>query len=204
MLSTTSRIGLFGAITVSATVGLAGCQKPAAAPATLARVAYFSAAPAAGDGASYTGVVRARTESSLGFRVPGKILERLVDPGDTVKAGQALMKLDATDYGLALAASRASIQAALARHIQASADEARLRKLLASGAVSAQAYEQARAAADTASAQLDAERAQARQIQHQADYAVLRAFAGSRIVPARVTFQHARPADTRRHEDVFG
>src|SRR5436305_1246783 len=46
----------------------------------------------------YTGVVRARTESNLGFRVAGKIAERLVNAGDAVKKDQPLMKLDPVDY----------------------------------------------------------------------------------------------------------
>src|SRR3984885_5957168 len=39
---------------------------------------------------SFTGIVGARIVSNLGFRVPGKITERLVDAGQTVKRGQAL------------------------------------------------------------------------------------------------------------------
>ena len=37
---------------------------------------------------SFTGVVAARVQSDLAFRVPGKVLERLVDTGQTVKRGQ--------------------------------------------------------------------------------------------------------------------
>src|SRR2546422_11723320 len=43
---------------------------------------------------SFTGIVAARVQSDLGFRVPGKVLERLVDGGQTVKRGQALMRMD--------------------------------------------------------------------------------------------------------------
>ncbi|MDU1107992.1 MAG: efflux RND transporter periplasmic adaptor subunit, partial [Enterobacter sp.] len=43
---------------------------------------------------AFTGVVVARTQSDLGFRVQGKILERLVDTGQTVKQGQPLLRLD--------------------------------------------------------------------------------------------------------------
>jgi RND family efflux transporter MFP subunit len=175
MFSAVSRIHPFGAIAVAVLLPLAGCHKPAPVTDSLARVAYFTAAPAAPKKASYIGVVRARTESRLGFRVPGKVMERLVDPGDEVKAGQALMKLDASDYRLALNASRAAVKAALARQVQASADERRMRALLATGAVSRQAYEQVKALADADTAQVDAERARARQAEHQAEYAVLRA-----------------------------
>ena len=65
--------------------------QPIAAPPT---VRLTAVAPMELDTARFTGVVRARTESSLGFRVAGKIVERLVDPGDRVHAGQPLMRLD--------------------------------------------------------------------------------------------------------------
>jgi multidrug efflux pump subunit AcrA (membrane-fusion protein) len=46
---------------------------------------------------SFSGIVAARVQSDLGFRVPGKILERLVDTGQTVKRGQPLMRIDPKD-----------------------------------------------------------------------------------------------------------
>lgn len=162
-----------GAIGAALLFALTACSKPAIPPTPLAKVAWFTAAPAAADNASFTGVVHARTETSLGFRVAGKIIARLVDPGDTVRKGQALMKLDPTDYVLASSAAHAAVDAALARQSQAVADEVRLRKLQGTGAVSTQAYEQAKAAASTATAQVEAERARARQSDHQGDYAVL-------------------------------
>ena len=154
---------------------LAACSKPAPPPTTTPKVASFTVQNVAHDSASYTGVVHARTESNLGFRVPGKIVERLVDPGELVKRGQPLFRLDSTDYTLAQNAARSAVIAAQARDVQAQADEVRLRKLLNSGAVSRQAYEQSKALADSAKAQLDAERARAGQVENQSDYSVLRA-----------------------------
>ena len=43
---------------------------------------------------SYSGTVRARTEMNLGFRVNGKITERLVDVGERVKSGDLLARID--------------------------------------------------------------------------------------------------------------
>ena len=156
-------------------LSLSGCGKPEDRIESLAKVAYFDAVPAASNSASYTGVVHARTESNLGFRISGKVLQRFVDPGDSVKVGQPLMKLDPVDYELAKNASRALVQAAKARDLQASSDEIRLRKLLETGAVSKQAYEQVKAAADSAAAQLDAAQSQSRQTDNQAEYTILRA-----------------------------
>jgi RND family efflux transporter MFP subunit len=154
-------------------LSLAACSHPAPPPPPTAKVAWFTAEAAAADTAAFTGVVHARTESNLGFRVAGKIVERLVDPGQAVHKGQPLMRIDPVDYDLASGAAHAAVDAAQAHQVQAVAEEARLRKLLASGAVSTQAYEQAKAAADTAIAQAKAEAARARQTDHQRDYAVL-------------------------------
>src|ERR1700751_6092732 len=41
----------------------------------------------------FTGVIAARVQSNLGFRVPGKIIRRLVDIGQQVKEGQALLQV---------------------------------------------------------------------------------------------------------------
>ena len=63
---------------------------------------------------STTGIIGARVQSNLGFRVPGKIVERLVDAGQQVKAGQPLMQIDETDLRLALTAKRNAVAAARA------------------------------------------------------------------------------------------
>lgn len=122
---------------------------------------------------SFTGVVVARAQSDLGFRVQGKILERLVDTGQTVKRGQPLMRLDPADLGLQAQAQQQAVSAARARARQTSLDEARYRGLVAAGAVSASAYDQVRAAADTAKANLSAAQAQADVAQNAKSYAVL-------------------------------
>lgn len=122
---------------------------------------------------SFTGVVAARTQGDLGFRVSGKILERLVDTGQTVKRGQPLMRLDPIDLGLQARAQQESVIAARARARQTADDEARYRDLVAAGAISASAYDQIKAAADTAKAQLGAAQAQADVARNASGYAVL-------------------------------
>ncbi|MFJ7314599.1 efflux RND transporter periplasmic adaptor subunit [Pseudomonas sp. NPDC098747] len=124
---------------------------------------------------SFTGVVAARVQGDLGFRVSGKVLERLVDTGQTVKRGQPLMRLDPIDLGLQARAQQESVIAARARARQTADDEARYRKLVAAGATSASAYDQIKAAADTAKAQLNAAEAQADVARNASGYAVLSA-----------------------------
>ncbi|HHZ8493197.1 TPA: efflux RND transporter periplasmic adaptor subunit [Enterobacter mori] len=122
---------------------------------------------------AFTGVVVARTQSDLGFRVQGKVLERLVDTGQSVKKGQPLMRLDPVDLTLQAQAQQRTVDAAQARARKAIADETRYRGLVATGAVSASEYDQIKAAADTARAELSAARAQASVAQNATGYAVL-------------------------------
>src|SRR5438045_7257425 len=104
---------------------------------------------------SFTGIVAARVQSDLGFRVPGKVLERLVDTGQTVKRGQPLMRIDPADLRLATRAHEEAVAAATARARQTADDETRYRDLVSSGAVSASAYDKVKAAAEAARAELN-------------------------------------------------
>jgi RND family efflux transporter MFP subunit len=131
---------------------------------------------------SFTGIVAARVQSDLGFRVPGKVLERLVDTGQTVKRGQALMRIDPSDLRLATRAHDEAVAAATARARQTADDEARYRDLVPSGAVSASAYDKVKAAADSARAELNAATAQADVARNETGYAVLLADADGVVV----------------------
>ncbi|MDR3432693.1 MAG: efflux RND transporter periplasmic adaptor subunit [Rouxiella aceris] len=122
---------------------------------------------------AFTGVIVARIQSDLGFRVQGKILERLVDTGQNVKRGQILMRLDPVDLNLQAQAQQQTVSAARARAKQTAADEARYRSLVTAGAVSASAYDQIKVAADTAKADLSAAQAQADVARNATGYAVL-------------------------------
>jgi RND family efflux transporter MFP subunit len=110
---------------------------------------------------SFTGTVAARVQSELGFRVSGKVLERLVDAGQAVTRGQALLRIDPVDLKLAAHAQQEAVAAARARAQQTADDEARYRDLRGTGAVSESAYAQIKAAAEAARAQLHAAEAQA-------------------------------------------
>ncbi|MCI8211215.1 hemolysin secretion protein D [Pseudomonas sp. S25] len=131
---------------------------------------------------SFTGVVVARVQSDLGFRVSGKVLERLVDTGQTVKRGQPLMRLDPVDLDLQFRAQQQAVAAAEARARQTAADEARNRNLIASGAISASSYDRIKSLADTAKAELSAAQAQANVARNAAGYAVLLADADGVVV----------------------
>jgi RND family efflux transporter MFP subunit len=167
--SAASLVSLAGMIVVAACSPRAASDPRLEAPA----VQIATAAPGLPVGMAFTGVVSARVQSDLGFRTAGKVVERLVDAGQTVRRGQPLMRIDPTDYALALAAQTRTVDAARAKAIQTAADEARYRDLVAAGAVSASAYDQIKASALAAQAELSAAQAQAKVARNQADYSVL-------------------------------
>ncbi|WP_409525754.1 efflux RND transporter periplasmic adaptor subunit [Nitrincola sp. MINF-07-Sa-05] len=145
-------------------LALVGCgEQPPADPRTevplVRTVVVAQAAPGA---RSFSGVVAARVQSDLGFRVSGKVLERLVNTGQTVNRGQPLLRIDPIDLKLAALAQQEAVAAARARAQQAAAEEARYRELRGTGAISASVYDQVKSASDTAKAQLSAAEAQAK------------------------------------------
>jgi multidrug efflux system membrane fusion protein len=70
-------------------------------------------AVASDSGNVYSGEIRARHETQLGFRIGGKIIERLVDAGAKVKAGQVLARLDPADSSLQASSAQAQYQLAM-------------------------------------------------------------------------------------------
>lgn len=130
----------------------------------------------------FSGVVAARVESSLSFRVGGKIIERLVDVGQAVHKGQVLLRLDPADLGLGLSAQQSTVAAARAQAADANANLKRLEGLVQQGAISATDYDHALSAAHAADAQLAAAEAQASLSRNARDYGELRADADGVLV----------------------
>src|SRR5437667_6789582 len=172
-------------------VSLIGCsQKRELDPRTqpeLVRIVEIGSS--SGADPAFTGVVSARVQSNLGFRVPGKIMSRLVDTGQFVRAGQPLMTIDRTDYVHAItarteavAARAETVAAAKAKAVQAAADEARYRGLVKSGAVSASIYDQIKAASDAAQAELAAATAQEQVARDEGGYSQLVADADGIVI----------------------
>jgi RND family efflux transporter MFP subunit len=146
----------------------------AAQPVRVTRISYSRPSAAT----AFTGIVRPRHEADLGFRVSGKLLERLVSVGDRVTAGQPIARLDASDAQLDLDSAEAELAAARAELRRAEAEASRSQRLLAAGHVSQAAHD--RVAATAAEAKGRTERAlQARALAaNRLDYMVLTASSG--------------------------
>lgn len=163
-------------VLIAAAVLLAGCAKEQPV-AELVRPVRTMAVAAEHPGLQleFSGEVRPRYESRLGFRVGGKIARRFVDVGATVKRGQLLAALDPQDLKLAEAAARSNVASASSQYELARADLARFRDLRAKNFISQAELDRRQAAHDSALAQLEAVRAQASIQDNQAIYTALRA-----------------------------
>ncbi len=121
------------------------------------------------------GEVRPRYESSQGFRISGKVIERKVDVGAQVRKGQLLVRLDAVDTNLNAAAAMADVRAAEASHALAVAELDRQRQLFERKFISASALDMHEAELKTSSARLAQVKARADVSGNQARYANLTA-----------------------------
>jgi RND family efflux transporter MFP subunit len=123
--------------------------------------------------AEFSGEVRARVESRLGFRVGGKIVSRKVDVGSIVKKGQLLMQLDPQDLRLSQAQSLAALRAAETSRDFAKAELKRYQDLKAQNFVSQTILDGKDSAYKSAQANVDAAQAAYRGQANQAGYSNL-------------------------------
>ena len=154
---------------------LAGCdQKQAAAPEPVRPVKLMRVeVKAATRPVTYSGVVKARREATLGFRVAGKIVERAVNVGDRVAPGQLLARLDRSDLALSLASATATLSSARSQLAVAQSAYARAEDLAARGFLAKATLDERKLALDQALAAVDQARAAQEQAAHQATYADL-------------------------------
>ena len=161
---------------ICASLLLAGCEREAPPPLPPRIVNVLKVESVKADAlAGYTGDVRARYETALGFRVPGKIVARLVDVGAIVKAGQPLARLDPADQQLGIDAARQQTVAAQANFEQLRNDLQRFTELKKDGFISAAELDRHTAAFEVAKAQLSQSKSQLDVSRNQSAYTVLTA-----------------------------
>jgi RND family efflux transporter MFP subunit len=102
----------------------------------------------------FVGVVRARHETDLGFRVGGKIVARVVNVGDRVRAGDVIARLDPQDLKLQVESAEAELAAAQSNLAQAAADLQRYVTLKARGFAATAEFDRKQAANDEAEGRL--------------------------------------------------
>lgn len=150
---------------------LAACGKSEAPPEPVRAVKVISIATAPlQSGYEFSGEVKPRVESRLGFRVAGKITRRQAEVGQHVKAGQALAQLDPQDYRLAAEAARAQMAAATTQRDLAAADFKRYSTLREQNFISGAELERRESTLKAAQAQLESAQAQLAAQGNQAQY----------------------------------
>jgi RND family efflux transporter MFP subunit len=123
----------------------------------------------------FVGVVRARHETDLGFRVAGKIVARVVNVGDRVSAGDVVARLDAEDLRLQVQSAEAELAAASSNVTQTAADFERYSTLKARGYASVAEFDRKKAAKDEAEGRLERARRALDIARNQFAYAELKA-----------------------------
>jgi RND family efflux transporter MFP subunit len=104
---------------------------------------------------TYAGTVQARVQANLGFRVAGKVTERLAEIGQRVAAGQILARLDRTDAVLSAESAEQAVRSAEAEAVNARAEFQRYQRLgRSSPAYIASEFDRRKAASDGAEARL--------------------------------------------------
>ncbi len=124
---------------------------------------------------SFSGTARAGVESQLSFRVPGTVQSVSVAVGNTVKKGQEVARIDATDLALQLQEAEASLSQALAAERKADADYNRVRGLYENENASKSDLDAARAQAESNRAQVAAAQQRRELARRQLSYARLTA-----------------------------
>ncbi|MFO1047145.1 MAG: efflux RND transporter periplasmic adaptor subunit [Geminicoccaceae bacterium] len=130
---------------------------------------------AAGVPVVLTGRIAAEDEARLAFRLPGRMIERNVNVGDRVAAGQLIGRLDAQDQQNALRAAEANLAAANAQADEAESEFQRQRTLEERGFAARAVYERARQARQTTRSQVEAAEAQVRFARDQVGFTELHA-----------------------------
>ena len=163
-------------------VTVAGCDEPAPPAPQVRPVRTVTVEHRAeGETVSLTGHVRARDQGSLAFRIDGRVVERPVNVGDAVRAGQAIARLDPLNQENMLRSAQANLSAAEAVLTQARQTFWRQQELLRQGWTPRARFDDAQQALQTAEAQVSSTQAQLSIAQDHLGYTVLRADAAGSI-----------------------
>jgi RND family efflux transporter MFP subunit len=187
-----SKLSIVAAALIATTV--AGCDNKALPTADARPVRTITVEHEAdGETVSLTGHIRAKHQVVAAFRLDGRMIERPVNVGDVVKAGQIVARLDPHNQQNSLRSAQADLASAEALLKQARLAFGRQQKLLADGWTTRAKFDEAEQALVTAQAQVDSTQAHLRIAQDQLSYTDLVADA-----PGAVTAVGTEPGEVVR------
>lgn len=168
-------LGRMGTLTLLA-AALVACRSEQAPPAEARPVGVVTvAAGQFSDDVQLSGEVQAKKDIGLAFRIGGRVLERPVNVGDRVKAGQVIARLEPALEQNALTAAKAALEAARGEVSTARNTYERQERLMAQGFTTRPRYDQARRAQETAQAALENAEAQVELARDRLGFTELRA-----------------------------
>jgi RND family efflux transporter MFP subunit len=164
-------------LALAALLLLAGCEANTAPAPKVERPVQVQRVTFANEDTrrEFVGVVRARYETDLGFRVAGKIVTRVVNIGDSVRAGDVVARLDPQDLKLQVESAEAELAAATSSVAQTTADFGRYSTLKDRGWASTADFDRKKAATDEAQGRLERARRSLDLARNQRGYAELKA-----------------------------
>lgn len=164
----------FATLSLTANASRVSANEPVVRPARVLEIAYSRQTRSL----VLAGTVVPRIETTLGFRVSGKIVQRSVDVGTVVKPGDLIAQLDPADLRLAVDNARAALASAEADHVRAKSDHERYQQLRGGAAFTPQTLEQRQMLAATTLARADQARSQLSSAENNLAYTELRADTG--------------------------
>lgn len=154
---------------------LGACSKEEPPPEPVRPVLYMEVKPQATENLGrFAGNIAARYESTLGFRVSGRIASRSVDVGSEVEKGQLLATLDPTDLQNQLRSSQGDLARVEAQYINAQANARRQQELFDRGVGAQAALDVAVTDLKTTQSSFKQAKAAVQQAQDQLSYSELR------------------------------
>ncbi|MCI0994033.1 efflux RND transporter periplasmic adaptor subunit [Pseudomonas corrugata] len=134
-----------------------------------------------------SGRIAAPRIAEVRARVPGVVLQRVYREGSDVKKGDVLFRIDPAPFKADLDSAEAALRKAEANAFQARLQEQRYARLIEDNAISAQDYDNARAAARQTAADVAANKAAVERARLNLGYATVTAPIAGRIGRALVT-----------------
>jgi RND family efflux transporter MFP subunit len=179
-------------IAVAMGLALAACREEPAPPVSGARPVRTMTvvAPSTVSATSFTGRVEAKDSASLAFRIGGRMIERRVNLGDRVQAGQTLARLDPVDEQNALRSAQANLNSANGIVTRTRNDFERQQTLLRQGHTTRARFDQAQQELQTAESKVKDAQAQLQIAQDRVGFTDLKADA-----PGVITAGAAEPGE---------
>ncbi|WP_298710694.1 efflux RND transporter periplasmic adaptor subunit [uncultured Veillonella sp.] len=147
-------IATIGALLIGTAV-ISGCGSEKPPEDTSLKVRTITIGEESGTtSAGYSGTIHNKTETNLAFQIGGRVLNKFVNVGDTVQAGQVIAQINGSDTESQVQNAEGAVKAAQSAYELAETNAKRYRELYAQQAISKLQLEQAENQLNAASAQL--------------------------------------------------